>query len=192
MAVTSSVQIMNSALIKLGAERIASEDESNLRAKLCKEQYPKRRDMLLRAHPWKFAVRRSELAAVDPKPDDFGDWGYVFQLPTDVCRILQLVDICAETPWDTENQYLLIDESEVTIRYISRITDVTKFDDNFIEALAWDLAADIAFALTQKQDLADSCVKRAEKELALARSFNAQQGSVQRVQAEDFLNARRY
>lgn len=192
MAVTTSVQIMNSALIKLGAERIASEDEANIRARLCKEQYPKRRDMLVRAHPWKWAVKRTELAVIDPKPDNFDDWSYVFQLPADCARILNLIDQCSTTPWDTEEDVFLFNYSEVKIRYIKRISDVTLFDDNFIEALAWDLAADIAFAITQNAELADACADKAKKELQTARSFNAQQGSVQRVIADDFENSRRY
>ena len=41
---TTEVSICNSALIKVGAERITSLSDSNKRAQLCSEQYSKMRD----------------------------------------------------------------------------------------------------------------------------------------------------
>lgn len=193
MSVTSEVDIANSALIKLGAERIVSLDDANNRARLVKQQYPILRDKELRGHPWKFAIKRTALAAISPKPDGFDDWNSVFMLPADNLRVIQVVNYTTYDRWDTEGGiYFLSENGSATIRHIFRQTDVTKFDDNFVEVLAWSLAADIAYALTQSSAAQQSAQKSYNDALALARSFNAQQGSVQRVQAEEFTDSRRY
>lgn len=188
---------MNSALIKIGAERISTAGDQNNRARLVSEQYPKIRDALLRAHPWKFAIRRVVLAPVadadiDPDNDLWPEFTYVYQLPSDVARVLGLIDKSYQEIWDVEDQYLLANTSPLAIRYVKQITDVTKFDDSFCEVLAWAIATDIAFALTGKEALAADAEKKYKFELSQARSFNAQQGSVKRVISDEWDDARRY
>lgn len=191
MGVTSVTQIQNSALIKLGAEPINSEDDESKRARLVKEQYPKVRDALLRSHPWKFARTRATLTPIDPKPDGYSDFRSVYQLPADCLRVVQ-TDLDDEAHWDVEDTLLLCNEPTVTIKYIRRVENVTKFDDNFCEVLAWDLAADIAYALTQNVARESSAQSSRDKALMVARSFNAQQGSPPRVSADRILRSRRY
>lgn len=191
MGVTSVTDIQNSALIKLGAERIGSENENNNRARLVKEQYPKIRDDLLRAHPWKFARTRAELVPISPKPNNFPEWLHVFQLPSDCLRII-LTSLPDTAPWDTEQGKFLANETPVTIKYIQRVTNVTLFDDNFCEVLAWALACDIAYALTQSSAVKTVADASYKMKLMEARSFNAQQGSSPRVSSDDILNSRRY
>jgi hypothetical protein len=191
--ITSEVEVVNSALIKLGAERIVTLDDASNRARLLKEQYSKIRDNELRGHPWKFAIKRTELAVIDPKPDGFDDWAYVFQLPADNLRIVSIVNGTTYDRWDTEaGIYLLADTDTITIRHIFRQTDVTKWDDNFVEVVAWALAKDIAYSLTQSSAAVKSAMDSYKDALQLARSFNAQQGSVQRVQAEEWTDSRFY
>ncbi len=193
MGVTTVTQIQNSALIKLGAELINSEDDENKRARLIKEQYPKVRDDLLRAHPWKFARTRVELAPIDPIPDEYSsfDYDYVFQLPSDCLRVIG-TNLCDTDQWDVEDRFFLANTTPVIIKYIKQVTNVTKFDDNFCECLAWALAADIAYALTQNVARETSAQASFKAKLAEARSFNAQQGSGPRVSADNFINVRRY
>lgn len=191
MGVTSVTQIQNSALIKLGAEQINSEDDLNKRARLVKEQYPKVRDDLLRAHPWRFAVARVALSPISPTPDDFFDFDYVFQLPADCLRPIGN-DLCDTEEWAVEDRYFVCNQSTVTLKYIKKVENVSKFDDNFCEVLAWCLAADIAYALTQNVARESAAQASRDKALMTARSFNAQQGSPPRVSADDFVRVRRY
>ena len=192
MAVTSATEIMNSALIKLGAERILSANDENNRARLLKEQYPKVRDAHLRAHPWKFAIRRVELGLITPMPTDYWAYSHAFQLPTDCLRVIE-TDLGDYAEWDVEDRMLLTKGNAVVrIRYIKRVTDVAKFDDNFCEVLAWALAADIAYAVTQSTVQQEKAIREYNSQLQQARSFNAQQGSVKRVMAEEWLDSRFY
>lgn len=192
MAVSAEVEIANSALVKLGAERIISLDDANNRARLCKQQYPIIRDKVVYGHPWKCALARAELAVISPKPDGYPEFVYAFLLPSDCGRVLGFIDQCTNEQWTVNGRNLFANVSPLTIEYIKKITDVSKFDDNLCEVLAWALAADIAYALTQSTAQADKADKMFRFELSQARSFSAQQGSVKRVISDDWLGSRRY
>ena len=188
---TSPVDIMNSALIKLGAERIISEDDSSTRARLCKERYPSVRDALLRSHPWNFAMAYSQLAEVTPKPGDVFDYERVFQLPSDCLRVIS-TNLPVDVRWEEiENGRIAADTAEIYVKFVRKISDVTKFDANFVEVLALALAADIAYSLTQSTAQREEARESLRKELATARSYDAQVGSVRRVISDDWLDTRR-
>lgn len=191
MAVTSEVEIMNSALIKLGAERIISPDDQNNRARLVKEQYPKVRDVLMRSHPWKFSTGYASLAQITPKPVEIFDYQYAYQLPSDCARVFS-TNLDATDDWEEISGGILVaNESVVSIKYSKRITNVTLFDDAFSEVLAYALAADIAYALTQSTAQAEGMEKKYRYELSQARSMSAQVGSVKRVISDEWLSVRR-
>lgn len=191
MAVSSEVEIMNSALRKCGAERINAANDENARARLVKASYPVVRDKLLRSHPWNFAISYVELAAVSPTPDYIYDYTNVFQLPSDCLRVLG-VSIEDDTWEEIEGRRIACDSSVLKVKYIKKITDVTKYDDNFCEVLAWEVAEDIVYALTKSTAQLQEVKKGKTNAIREARSFDAQVGSVKAVEASSWLNSRRY
>lgn len=185
MAVTE-VTICNSALIKIGAERILSLDDNTARAKILKEIYPIVRDDMIASHPWNFATDRVVLAALVTAP--LYEWDYQFQLPSNCLRVYG-TDIDPE-PWKVEDGKLLCNFSEVTIKFIKQVTDTSKFSSYFVEAFACRLAAEIAYAITQSTTLKDSAEAKYERQLRVARSFDAQESMGDRVYADNWLNSR--
>lgn len=182
---------MNSALIKLGAAVINTPNDNNHRARLCKAQYPRTRDKLLRSHPWKFNKAYAELALVSPQPDNIFDYDYVYQLPVDCARVFE-TNLCADSAWEEiEGGLIACNDSTLKIKYGKFITDTSKFDSVFAEALADELAADIAYAITQSTSQADKMRREADLSLARARSFSAQTSSPKVVGASSWLSARR-
>ena len=85
---TSETAIANSALAKIGAKSILSLDDDSREARLMKQQFAPLRDMLLRSHPWNFAIKRLELAASSTAPI-FG-FDNRFVLPVDYLRVLEI------------------------------------------------------------------------------------------------------
>ncbi len=79
--VTSVLDVYNLALTRLGHEPMASETESGKSGDRCRLHYPVMRDVTLAAHPWNFAIRRAELAALNYTPAY--EFDYAFALPTD-------------------------------------------------------------------------------------------------------------
>lgn len=182
----TAVEICNSALIKVGAQRILSLTDANERARVMNEQYQKVRDELLYSHPWNFAIARAALSPV--AAPEFG-FSNAFQLPTDCLRVVE-TDLPKDAKWDIEGSKFVCNYSEVRIKYIKRSTDTSRYSAAFCEALSFRLAADIAYQLTQSTSLADSLWQKAEQRLALARTFDAQESQGDRVYSDTWLNAR--
>lgn len=179
---TSKVQICNSALIKLGVEKISSLSETSKAAVLCNEQYDKIRKKVLREHIWDFALKRQNLSKLSTAP--LFDYEAQFQLPTDCIRPVS-TQLGTQTDFVVEGKYLLINASTCKLLYVRDEEDVSYFDTYFEEALAYWIAADLAYPLRQDLGLSDRMFAKAEQEIARARSYDAQQGRLSKLLQED-------
>lgn len=187
MASNSETDICSSALLKIGQEAITSLSDNTPRARACSIAYNKVRDQLLRSHPWNFAVQRVELGEIDEDPEY--DYAHQFELPVDCLRVLD-TDLSEGEAWEIEGTRLMCNSSSVKILYIKQITTVADFDQNFAEVLSWAIAKDIAYALTGSLEVVQYATQGYTQALREARSFNAQESSPQRVQANTWLNTR--
>lgn len=183
----TEVSISNSALAKIGAERILSLDENSVNARLCKEQYEKVLEDMIRAHPWNFATKRVALSASTTTPAF--QYSYQYGLPNDCLRVLAVED-GEEIEWVREGRFILSDSTTMKIKYVSSDIQPGDFDANFAEAFATRLAADICYSLNQSTSLKETLLKEAEFRLSQARSFDAQEGTPPRVYADEWLISR--
>lgn len=184
---TTEVSICNSALIKVGAERITSLSDSNKRAQLCSEQYSKMRDEVLRSHPWNFAIKRATLVSTGNKP--LFDYDYEYVIPTDVLRIISIHDKTIK--WRVEaDRKLVSDSTSVKIEYIAQITAAAEFDAYFSEALSLRLASELAYPLVQSVRLQENLAARYEKVIRNARSFDAQEGTPRELIDDSWVETR--
>ncbi len=183
---TSDTDICNSALTKVGANRIISLDADTAEGRVCKEQYPKIKKAFLRGHLWNFATKRVQLALSVTEP--VFEFSYQYALPVDCLRV---VGMEGETsfPWKVEGRYILTDNNEAYIKYICDAAEGL-FDDTAAEALACALAVDICIPLTQSAGLKESLKVDYRDALRAARTFDAQEGAGDRVYADSWLNAR--
>lgn len=198
MAVISKTTICNSALVKLGAERISSIDDNNKRARLCKEQYEKVRNDLLMSHPWNFAIARKSLALSATFTPAY-EYEKAFLLPPDCMRIistsLNYQKQIGEKYWNVEinaadsQKYLLCNDDSVEIKYMKDV-DEAYFTPAFAELLAHKLALDLSYSITQSASLSQLLNSQYQQKLREVRSFDAQEGSVRTVDADDWLLAR--
>lgn len=183
----TKLQICNSALIKLGAEVIPSLDQESKRAKLCDNQYEVVKTKLLRSHPWNFAVTRASLTNDGVTPA-FG-YTYQFDLPVDCLKILQAMATDTSVEYKIEGRKILTDEETLNIMYVADVSEEV-FDTSFAEILALALAADIAYAMNQSNEFAQSLKAELEQALRPARSFDAQEGTPQDLEASAWLDVR--
>ncbi len=189
--------ICNSALSKLGNNRIVSLTEGTPAANLCLEQYGKLRDHLLRAHDWNFAASRVKLAQLSNTPA----FGYDFQyaLPSDWMRTISvhptdsrndvLTDYAIEST-EAEGRVLRTDHPHVYLRYVRRLTDPNVMDPAFREALAWRLAMELAVPLAKSGSLRDRMERGFEDALAVAKSIDGQDDPPQALPAGAWVAAR--
>ena len=111
----SNVDIANLALSNLGADRILAIDEDSENARKVDAIYIFVRDIVLSAHPWNFAVKRTTLALLTETPEF--DFTYAFQLPSDYIRVLD-TDIPTGKYKIEAGKKLLSNSSAIKIKYI--------------------------------------------------------------------------
>lgn len=177
--INSKTEICNLALTQIGDMRInAYEDEDNLNARLCRDNYDQCRDQLLRAALWAFATTRATLTQYGSVPA-FGE-GYQYVLPADFLRMISLNDIYAEVmPEDyriemIDNFKVMVTAQDTAqIRYIYRNDTPAHYDALFVRALATTLAANLAYTITGDARLAEMLMVKAERDTAKAMHENA-------------------
>jgi hypothetical protein len=180
----SSVDIVNSALTKLGAKRIMDLSDTQKEAREMNAIFELRRDYLLRTYNWSFAMKRASLSALVTTPE----WGYTleYQFPTDCLRVVQVNDY-----WDVPGyaDYLNSPDEEMyriegrtirtnlgaplKIRYLRKVTNSGEFDAAFNEVFACDLAFNCAEALTQSNSKKESAREDRRDAVMMAVRSNA-------------------
>lgn len=189
----SQVGICNSALIKIGADRISSIDEDKREAILLKAVWDQCRDKVLRSHKWNFATKRVSLVPNSTTPD----WGYDYQydLPTGTLRFIASdpddIEYVIESDADGNARVLRTDESSLDVLLLFSQNNMEAWDTCAAEALAWTLAESVAYALTQSLVLVDFCGKKAGQVTSEARSIDGTEGIVPVLEATDWIDARR-
>ena len=182
---TTEVDICNRALSRLGtAATIASLDEDSTEARHCAIWYAATRDALLRAADWNFARRREELADMGSPPTG---WDYRYAVPTDCVRVLRLASATNAAPLPFEiagastSRVLFTDQEDAELIYTARVEEPTLFDAGFAAALVDQLAANIAYPITQKTEIAVRLAQMARSsfEHAVASDANEQVASAE-------------
>ena len=150
---SSVVDVCNSALQKLGADRIASLSDNNKNARAVNNAYARLRDKLLRQKAWGFAIKRAELAASSTDPL-FGP-AKQYPIPSDFLRLLapDKEANLNSLDWRIERGpagrvIVTEDGAPLQIRYVSQVTDPNEMDALFLELWAVELALDICQEIT--------------------------------------------
>lgn len=183
----TAVDICNSALIKLGQERINTLNDANKRAKLCKEQYGKIIRKTLRGGIWGFAATRTTLSTTGQTA-----WGELnmFPLPLDFVKMLK-VENKIGYKYKLERGNLVTYASDpINIKYISSDIDEYLFDSCFSEAAASMLAHDLAYALTQSNSLKAELFSEFQFWIGEARSFDSQDPSPDDYEFDSWIDPR--
>lgn len=168
---TTDVDICNRALSRLGTRAtISALDENSTEARTASIWYGATRDTLLRAHDWNFARRRVVLAEQGSPPTG---WNFRYALPTDCIRFLRIASplpqqdsVRFEVAGDSTSRFVLCDEPAAEAVYTARVDDPNLYDAGFASALVDQLAAHIAYPITQKTETAVRLAQMARAALA--------------------------
>lgn len=179
----SVAQICNLALSYCGvSQTIATISDTSTEGKVCNLHYAPTRDALLEAFAWPFATKYVALALVQEFEDgdnEASDWGMSYRVPVDclsVRRIVTGTGIAEPTPVpfglgsDSSGPLLFTSVEDPVIEYTSRFEDPQFFSPTFAKALAWSLAAEIAFPLSVSEPKRQVAVQMAAITLGQARA----------------------
>ena len=189
----SVVDICNSALNLLGASTISALTDDSKNARLCNQRYEPVRNRVFRSHAWNCLHKRVQLAQNSTAP--VVEYSYAYALPSDCLRVLKVHNgstdsIKSDIDYKLEGRNIVTNEGTVFIIYIAIDTDPNNYDTYLQESISHQLAADLAYAVTNNATLADKYMVRADERLREARFIDATENSLGTIESSEFTDAR--
>ena len=189
----SVVDICNSALNLLGASTISALTDDSKNARLCNQRYEQVRNRVFRSHAWNCLHKRVQLAQNSTAP--VVEYSYAYALPSDCLRVLKVHNgstdsIKSDIDYKIEGRNIVTNEGTVYIIYIAIDTDPNNYDTYLQESISHQLAADLAYAVTNNATLADKYIVRADERLREARFIDATENSLGTIESSEFTDAR--
>lgn len=147
----SETSICNQSLGTIGAKQIDNvETDASIQAIQCRLHYEPTRDALIRSYTWRFASARAVLAQNTITP--VFEWEFQYILPNDFMAMRSIYENRFSSinfrNYVLEGDQLLTDEDEMSIRYVKKVTDTSKFDPLFVKVLVLLLADEMIGPLT--------------------------------------------
>ena len=189
----SIVDIANNALNILGASTISSLTEDTKNARICNQRFENVRNRVFRGHPWNCLIKRVQLAQNSTAP--VIEYTYAYALPSDFLRCLKIHNgttdsVASNLDFKVEGKNIVTDEATVYLVYIAKDTDPNNYDSYLYEVLGYQLAADIAYGITNNASLAKNLLVDADEKLRESRFVDATENSTDTVEANEFTDAR--
>tara|TARA_B100001939_G_scaffold159677_2_gene137918 strand:+ start:5449 stop:6027 length:579 start_codon:yes stop_codon:yes gene_type:complete len=189
----SVVDMCNSALNLLGASTISALTDDSKNARLCNQRYEPVRNRVFRSHAWNCLTKRVQLAQDSTAP--VVEYANQYTLPADCLRVLKIHtgstdSIESSIDYKIEGKKVKTNEGTVYLVYIAIDTDPNNYDVYLQEAISHQLAADIAYAVTNNATLANNYMARADERLREARFIDATENSLGTIESNEFTDAR--
>jgi len=189
----SAVDIANSALNLLGASTISAFTDDSKNARLINQRYEPVRNRVFRSHAWNCLHKRVQLAQNSTAP--VVEYSNAYALPADCLRVLKIHNgttdsIASALDYKLEGRNIVSDEGTIFLIYIALDTDPNNYDTYLQESIAHQLAADLAYAVTNNATLADKYMTRADERLREARFIDATENSLGTIESSEFTDAR--
>lgn len=185
---TSAVGICSNALLQLGDAPIASLTENTDRARLCNNLWPMVRDYILRKAPWS-CTRAAVVLAPEATAPEF-DWGRSFVLPGDCLRVLQVGERGYRTPYEMRGRRILSNAASLALVYQRLETDPVQWDSAMVDAASAEMAARLAYPITQSASMAQLMQQKAAQALREAQAINGQDNPPEDWADSPFIDAR--
>ena len=181
--------IYNGALTELGADLLAVPTEDTSRQRALSAQWERVRKSELRAHGWKCAMLRLNVAADVAKPDF--EFAYQYTLPAECLRVWRVGEKSEGIAWTLQGRSLLTDHgSPLRLLYVRDLEDIGKWDANLVDAVTYRLAAATCRRITGAADLLGELEKKYGRSIALARTASAMEDFAETFEASDMLASR--
>ena len=157
---STSVEICNLALIKVGSTRISSLTGEGKTSELCNALLQPTIDFILSRHDWRCARFRQALTQDATAPEC--EYDYRYQLPTNpYCLVVRAVQIGTEglefKDWVQEGRYIITnqdnEDEDLYLIYTGRVVDHTQLPPYLVQAVADMMAWKLSYSLTPKAEL---------------------------------------
>lgn len=153
----TAISICSRALVMLGAQPLNSlEPWQGDTALICANVYPGVKASLMSRYPWRFLMKKAELTRDTETPTN--EWGYSYLLPGDMLSLPHASfngQSASGTGVEIFGRRLYSNWSRVVCDYVADRPE-SEWPAYFVDLVVKALAADIALAVTDQQNTADS------------------------------------
>lgn len=185
----SAIAICSNALQLLGDAPIASFSLSEgKRAQTAGNLWPQARDFILRRHVWA-CTRKRDILAPDATAPAF-DWSYSFTLPGDWIRTLQIGRRGERIDYELQGRKILAQQRALYIVYQYALEDPIQWDNAMVDAAVAEMAARMAYPITQSASLAQLKRQEADDAMRLAKAVNGQDNPPEEWADSPFVDVR--
>tara|TARA_X000001382_G_scaffold109638_1_gene85892 strand:+ start:1099 stop:1713 length:615 start_codon:yes stop_codon:yes gene_type:complete len=196
----TKIEICNHALLKIGADTIASLDinqndqESVVQsAKLCNILFTQALEEVLRTYRWNSALKRDKLSRLAETPAF--KWKYKYQLPNECVRVVNVYDDIEayddRTEWVVEGRTILCDYEAVYLCYVASVQDVNTLDAFLTQAVIQNLAIKLSVPMQLDQVMQNNLISEYNNViLPQARSVDTLENKYWEMEESDFLLSR--
>lgn len=191
---TTALATVNAALLLLGASRLQSLEEESDRAELARATYADVRDGAISGYPWSWSMRRVALTRDATPPRNLYQYRYI--LPGDLLgagprEVFQRADALSGEPerWDVIGDRLEADFEAVWIEYQRRV-DEREWPPGFRQHVKHELAAQWAFALTDKTDVMRYFREKSHESMVAAMAEDGQSQPAEAIRRFPMFDAR--
>ncbi|HEE2025578.1 hypothetical protein FMJ26_21745 [Klebsiella michiganensis] len=199
---TGQTDIMNLALVSfLGSDHLMDRDEQDKNTRVMNLIYNPLLEKLQREYAWSFCARSVQLTPLNKTP--VIDYQYAYQLPVDLMVLVSVGDMyyghdfteydprLVTAEYRIEGRELLTNlPPPLSLRYRARVTDASKFDSTFVDALACMLAIRSCKAVTGKDTLKSSLLDEFQMIISGAVRANAIEKPSEKFPPSTWMEAR--
>lgn len=184
------IDLINAALIKLGAYKITALNDGSTESDIASTLYTPTRDAVLSAYPWSFATRQVTLSTPSITAPS-ADYTFAFDLPNDHLRTISVGSNGSGSGviYRQNGTRIETDEPTIILTYIARVSE-TMQPPFFDMLLINRLASEFCLPLTENAIRADSFYKIFERDFIQSRGIDAMQDTPRSINNFNLINAR--
>ena len=196
----TKIEICNHALLKIGADTIASLDINQndqeavvQSAKLCNIFFNQALEEVLRTYRWNSALKRASLPRLTEEPAF--KFKYKYQLPNDCVRVVNVYEdkeaYDDRTEWVVEGRTILCNYETVYLCYVHLPADVNTLDAFLTQAVVQNLAIKLSVPMQLDQVMQNNLISEYNNViLPQARSVDTLENKYWEMEESDFLLSR--
>jgi hypothetical protein len=170
---SSSLDVVNEGLVRLGVPPLASLSDQGAQALAADSIYATTREAALAEHPWSFAYREVTLPklALSLEAKRNTSFEYAYQLPPDSLRVLGLRSL---DTFRLAGDQLYTNDKEARLVYIADVPE-SQWPAYFRKQVSFQFAAAAAITLTENTTRAELMYNLAADQRRTARSVDSMQ-----------------
>jgi ethanolamine utilization microcompartment shell protein EutS len=182
---SSKIEMVNGALIELGAVILSSLTEDKLEVDVANEIYDEVYGDLLAKAPWRFAVKKADLSHLIAAP--LNEWADQFDLPAQCVRVLGVYP--RRTAYEIFGSTICANATALAVDYVERVSE-SLLPPPFVRLMSIELAVRMCMSITNDAELKRLLQQDARMQFAAALAADAQQRPNVPIQSSPFVDCR--